>query len=211
MEGVSPDSSVKRIKTSEPTSVSDENTLLSFAESQSYVQPRRMRLNRRLHEYYKLPRGSEQVIVDQFFRRVKSGVQYLPDFKSDAFYFSLRKDCTSNVLKLCASVDIMRRLECVQLKRQQYFFINLLKRNTVIVDKLIRWKFFYIKEDGNPMKDKKLLFKFNVLFAHFVNRRRKLNDVILKINNNIAQIILRAENSKYYLKKAARIVKNEDE
>ncbi|ELQ75326.1 hypothetical protein THOM_1712 [Trachipleistophora hominis] len=68
-----------------------------------------------------------------------------------------------------------------------------------------------MKEYENTMEDKKLLFKFNVLFAHFVNRRRRLNDIILKINNNIAQIILRAESSKYYLKKAVRIVKGGDQ
>ncbi|ELQ75327.1 hypothetical protein THOM_1713 [Trachipleistophora hominis] len=127
MEEVSSDNNAKRVKTSELPNISDENGLESFAECQNYVQPRRMHLNRRIHDYYKLPRGSEQIIVDQFFKRVKSGIQYLPDYKSDAFYLNLRKDFSSNILKLSASPDIMKRLECVELKRQQYFLLIFLR------------------------------------------------------------------------------------
>ncbi|ELQ76403.1 hypothetical protein THOM_0616 [Trachipleistophora hominis] len=82
-----------------------------------------MHLNRRLHDYYKLSRGSEQIIVGRFFKWIKSDIQYSPDNKSDVLYLKLRKDFSSNILKLSVSSDIMKRLASIKFKREVYFLL----------------------------------------------------------------------------------------
>lgn len=99
-----------------------------------------------------------------------------------------------------------KRLSCEELKKQQLFFLKILKENTVLVDKLIRWKYFYIK--NNPALDKNILFKFNILFSHFIRQRRKYNEMILSINNKMACIILRAERSLHYFIKSYKMFKD---
>lgn len=208
MEEPSSQINVKRLKTADLSDFTDEKEVEVLATRQAYIKPHRMRLNRRLKEFYTLPRGGEHVIVNQFNRRIKKGMQYLPDHKSDVFYFHLRGELSTDLATLGRNTDILKRLDCLELKRQQFFFLDLLKRNTVLVDKLIRWKFFAFRDGKTAVRDRKQHFRLNVLFAHFIKRRQELNGVILKINDRIAQIILRAENSKYYLKKAVRLVQN---
>lgn len=200
---------VKRIKMADLHKTMDLSSLESLAEKQQYIQPRRMHLRRNIIESYRIPPGGEKIIIDQFMKRIKSGVQYFPSLKSDVFYFNMRRNYSSNIFEMNASSRIMERLSCLHLKRGQYFFLNYLKRNTVLTDKLIHWRFFYDKNCEKNIS-KQTYFKLNVLFSNFVNRRKEISHVILEINNKLAHIIMRAESSKYYLKKAVEIVENKN-
>lgn len=188
----------------ENVDLENEEELMKYAADQEYIQPLRQKLNRRLIEDYKLPPGSERIILDEFHRRCTEKHKFLPSSKSDTFYWHLRSKIIENVDDINNSKDINKKLNCKELKFQQQIIRNLLKENVVLIEKMLAWKHEFFK--NYTIEDQKKLFQFNTLFKFFVVRRKEIHKKLGLLNNLIAQIILRAEESKIYLKRSVKML-----
>lgn len=194
---------LKRIRVSE-IDLENEEEVLECANKQEYVQPERKLLNRPLLESYNFLAGSERIILNEFYRRCAEKERYRPEGKNDAFYFALRSEMSEDVLEMYDSKELKLRLRCVELKRQQRIIRDKLKTNLIFVEKLLRWKYDFFKT--NKIEDKEKLFQFETLFKFFVLRRKEIHQLLTDVNNHIAVVIIRANESDVYFKNAVKML-----
>lgn len=197
------------------TTSSDDQPLFDFtnekevqriANQQEYIQPVRKLLNRKLTESYTFLPGSERIILNEFFRRCSEGINYRPEGKNDAFYFSLRSEMSEDVFEMFYSPEMRERLQCSILKNHQIEIRNILKENLIFVEKLLRWKYEISKSEKYKelLNDKEKKFMFETLFKHFILRRKEIHTLLTEINNYIAKIVMRAKDGEIYIKNAIK-------
>ena len=202
------ETTIKRLRISD-LDLENEEEIIKYANQQEYIQPIRRTLNRNLREEYELLPGSERIILNEFHRRCAEKERFCPSTSSDAFYFSLKLEMIENVMEMNKSKDIHRKLECSQLKTQQIIIRRVLKENLILIEKLLRWKYDYFQ--NTKIQDKEKAFQFETLFRFFIVRRKEIHATLTEMNNHIAQIIIRAEESKMYLMNSIRMLKGNDE
>ncbi|KRH91996.1 hypothetical protein M153_15316000616 [Pseudoloma neurophilia] len=184
----------------------NEKEVLELANNQEYIQPVRKLLNRPILEIYDLLPGSEVIILNELHRRCTEKSKFRPQVRKDAFYFDMRANMSENAVEMYESTMIRKRLKCQELERQQIIIRHLLKENIILIEKLLNWKFHFFSDFK---LDKKRAFKFNTLFKYFIMRRKEIHNLLTDINNHIAEIIIRANESEVYLKRSIRLLSSD--